>query len=150
MNLTEATSLGGRNRRRRRIGRGKGSGCGKTSGRGHKGGGQRSGWKARGLQEGGQLPLFRRVPKRGFNNAEFTTRYTVVNVGTLEERFPQGAHVTSQVLLESGIVRTLSLPIKVLGTGELKKKLVVEAAKFSASALEKIGKAGGEAKVVAV
>ena len=148
MNITEITKLAGTERRRKRIGRGEGSGWGKTSGRGDKGGGQRAGWGLRGMQEGGQMPTFRRIPKRGFNNAQFTKRYTIVNVASLEAKFDAGAHVTAQVLRESGLIRSLALPVKILGQGELKKKLRVDAAKFSQSALDKIKAAGGEAKVV--
>ena len=95
------------------------------------------------------MPSFGRMAKRGFSNAQFTTRYCVVNVALLEERFEAGSHVTQQSLLEAGLIRNLRFPIKILGTGELKKKLVVDAAKFSKTAMEKIGAAGGEARVVA-
>ncbi len=149
MNITEITKLAGADKRPRRVGRGRGSGCGKTCGRGHKGFGQRSGSRQLGMKEGGQMPTFRRMPKRGFSNAQFTTRYCVVNVALLEERFEAGSHVTQQSLLEAGLIRNLRFPIKILGTGELKKKLVVDAAKFSKTAMEKIGAAGGEARVVA-
>ncbi len=149
MNITEITRLAGADKRRRRVGRGRGSGMGKTSGRGHKGFGQRSGYRQLGMKEGGQMPTFRRMPKRGFSNAQFTTRYCVVNVASLEERFEVGSHVTRQSLLEVGLIRNLRYPIKILGDGDLKKKLVVDAAKFSKSALEKISAAGGEARVVA-
>jgi large subunit ribosomal protein L15 len=148
MNIADITKLAGKDRRRKRIGRGEGSGAGKTAGRGDKGGGQRAGWKLRGLQEGGQMPTFRRVPKRGFNNANFTTRYVVVNVASLEAKFETGAHVTPQALRECGLVRKAGLPVKVLGKGDLRKKLRVDAAKFSKSAEEKIKSAGGEIKVV--
>lgn len=148
MNLTEITKQAGRDKRGRRIGTGRGSGRGKTSGRGHKGGGQRAGWGIRGLAEGGQMPTFRRMPKRGFNNARFTVRFSVVNVAALEEKCAAGAHVTPQSLLEAGLIRNLKLPVKILGTGSLKKKLSVDAAKFSKSAKEKIESAGGEARVV--
>lgn len=147
MNITEITELAGADKRRKRIGRGHGSGHGKTSGRGHKGFGSRSGFNARGLQEGGQMPTFRRLPKRGFSNAAFRTRYCVVNVASLERRFDAGAHVTAQSLLEVGLVRNKRLPIKILGQGDLTKKLTIDAAKFSKSALEKIKSAGGEARV---
>jgi len=94
------------------------------------------------------MPTFRRIPKRGFNNANFTTRYVVVNVASLEERFESGAHVTLQSLRECGLVRKSGLPVKILGQGDLKKKLKVDAAKFSKTAEEKIKAAGGEIKVV--
>ena len=147
MNITEITKLAGANKRRKRIGRGPGSGSGKTAGRGHKGFGSRAGWRGRGMQEGGQMPTFRRLPKRGFNNANFATRFSVVNVACLEQRYDAGAHVTPQSLVEVGLVRNLHLPIKILGNGSLTKKLLIDAAKFSKSAVEKIKSAGGEARV---
>lgn len=94
------------------------------------------------------MPTFRRMPKRGFSNARFTTRYNIVNVGLLESRFESGAHVTLQALLKAGLIRHLRYPVKVLGDGELAKKLIVDAAKFSNSAMEKIQAAGGEARIV--
>jgi large subunit ribosomal protein L15 len=148
MHLAEITRRAGRNRRPKRVGRGEASGMGKTSGRGTKGAGQRSGWKQRGLQEGGQMPTFRRIPKRGFSNAKFTMRYAVVNVEALERAFPANAHVTAEALREAGLIRTSCL-VKVLGDGKLTKKLTVDAAKFSRSAMEKIKNAGGEARVSA-
>ncbi len=147
MNITEITKIAGGHKRRKRVGRGNGSGSGKTCGRGHKGFGQRSGSKTRGQSEGGQMPMFRRLPKRGFNNANFTIRYSVVNVESLEERFESNAHVTPQSLIEVGLVRNLRFPVKVLGTGELKKKLNVDVAKYSDSAKQKIEAAGGKATV---
>jgi large subunit ribosomal protein L15 len=88
------------------------------------------------LKEGGQMPMFRRIPKRGFSNARFQTRYAVVNVGALEERFDADVHVTPQTLLEAGLIRNLRSPVKILGEGPLTKKLVVDAAKYSESARE--------------
>ena len=93
------------------------------------------------------MPTFRRLPKRGFNNANFATRFSVVNVACLEQRYDAGAHVTPQSLVEVGLVRNLHLPIKILGNGSLTKKLLIDAAKFSKSAVEKIKSAGGEARV---
>ncbi len=101
------------------------------------------------MSEGGQMPTFRRIPKRGFNNAQFETRYAIVNVASLEARYEAGAHVTPQSLLEVGLIRNLRYPIKILGNGDLKTKLTVDAAKFSKSAEEKIKAAGGELRVVA-
>ena len=147
MDITTMTKLAGAHKRRRRVGRGRGSGHGKTAGRGHKGYGQRAGSNDRGLGEGGQMPTFRRLPKRGFSNARFTTRYSVVNVADLEERFEAGAHVTGQALREVGLVRNLRYPVKILGEGSLTKRLVVDAAKYSRTAAEKIKTAGGEARV---
>ncbi len=148
MKIAEITKLAGSEKRRRRVGRGRGSGQGKTSGRGHKGFGQRSGWRTRGMQEGGQMPTFRRIPKRGFSNVRFATRYSVVNVEAIEARFEAGDHVTPQFLLEAGLIRNLRYPVKVLGNGTLGKKLTVDAAKFSRSAQEKIEAAGGQARVL--
>ncbi len=147
MNVTDIVKLAGSDKRPRRLGRGRGSGRGGTCGRGHKGAGSRSGYRRRGLQEGGQMPTFRRVPKRGFSNAQFTTRYCVVNVAGLEERFEIGAHVTAQALLEAGLIRNLRFPVKVLGDGSLTKKLTVDARKFSKTAKEKIEAVGGETRL---
>jgi len=149
MNLSELLQKVPAKKRRKRVGRGMGSGHGKTSGRGQKGLGARSGGKTRVLSEGGQMPLFRRLPKRGFNNYNFRTEYQVVNVGTLNERFEDGATVTPVALREAGLIHRPSDPVKILGTGELSKKLVVEATAFSASAREKIEKAGGQVKTPA-
>ena len=98
--------------------------------------------------EGGQMPLFRRLPKRGFSNFAFRTTYSIVNVGDLDERFEAGAHVTPESILEAGLIRNLRYQVKILGNGELSKKLKVEASKFSKTAAEKIKAAGGEAVVV--
>ncbi len=149
MNIADITKLAGAEKSRKRIGRGRGSGWGKTAGRGNKGFGQRSGWRQRGMQEGGQMPTFRRMPKRGFNNAQFERRFSIVNVESLEDRFESGAHVTPQALLEVRLIRNLQLPVKILGNGNLTKTLNIDAAKFTKSAVEKIKAAGGEARVVA-
>lgn len=146
MNITEITKLAGAHKRRKRVGRGAGSGSGKTAGRGNNGFGQRSGWRQRGLQEGGQMPSFRRMPKRGFNNAQFTTRYNIVNISSLEDRFDAGAHVTPQALQEVGLIRNTRMPVKILGDGDLTKKLTVDATRFSKSARDKITSAGGEVR----
>jgi large subunit ribosomal protein L15 len=148
MNIADITKLAGANKRGKRLGRGRGSGRGKTCGRGHKGAGQRAGAGRRGLSEGGQMPTFRRMPKRGFSNARFTTRYSIVNVASLEKRFEPGAHVTPQSLLEVGLIRNLRDPVKILGEGQLTKGLIVDAAKYSETAKEKIQAAGGEARVL--
>jgi len=148
MHIAEITKKAGRDRRPRRIGRGEASGAGKTAGRGHKGGGSRSGWKQRGLQEGGQMPTFRRIPKRGFSNVKFRTEYNVVNLDDLEAKYETNAHVTPQSMHEFGLVRSQRGPIKVLGDGKLTKKLKVDAAAFSKSAKEKIESVGGEARVI--
>lgn len=148
MELAEILKLAGPHKKRKRVGRGIGSGLGKTCGRGHKGAGSRAGAKSRTLTEGGQMPLFRRLPKRGFSNFEFRTEFAVVNVGELESRFESGARVTAEAVLEAGLIRNLRYKLKVLGNGALTKKLKVEAAKFSKSAEEKIRSAGGEVIVV--
>lgn len=149
MNITEMTKLAGADKRARRVGRGRGSGHGKTSGRGHKGCGQRAGVSRVTMREGGQMPTFRRIPKRGFSNAQFKKRFCIVNVSDLEARFCAGAHVTPQSLREAGLIHSARLPVKILGDGELSKKFQVDAAVFSKTAAEKIARAGGEARVCA-
>lgn len=148
MDIAEITKAAGRDKKRRRVGRGRGSGRGKTAGRGSNGCGSRAGWTARGMAEGGQMPLFRRIPKRGFSNAQFRREYSIVNLADLEQRFEAGDHVTRQSLREAGLLRNARTDVKILGDGELTKKLIVEAFRFSKSAMEKIAKAGGEAKIV--
>ncbi|MBI4578582.1 MAG: 50S ribosomal protein L15 [Planctomycetes bacterium] len=147
MMISDVTSKARRNRRRKRVGRGIGSGRGKTSTRGHKGMGQHSSDQARRLTEGGQMPLFRRLPKRGFSNARFRTVYQVVNLADLAD-FEDGAKITPAVLEAAGLIRDAGRPVKILGTGDLKKKLEVEATRFSESAARKITEAGGQAKVM--
>ena len=129
-----------------RKGRGAGSGNGKTAGRGHKGQWARSGGGVRPGFEGGQMPLARRLPKRGFHNI-FGTTYAPVNVSALE-RFENGTEVTTELLLETGVISKALDGVKILGSGELTKSLTVKAAAFSASAKEKIEKAGGKAEVI--
>ena len=129
-----------------RVGRGVGSGWGKTAGRGHKGQKSRAGGFHKVGFEGGQMPLARRLPKRGFHNI-FGTTYAPVNVSALE-KFEDGAEVTAEILCNAGIVKNALDGIKILGTGTLTKKLTVKAAAFSASAKEKIEAAGGKAEVV--
>lgn len=146
MNITDITTRAGAHTRRKRVGRGEGSGMGKTSSRGNKGAGARSGGKKGGMYEGGVFPLFRRVPKVGFNNKNFRTEYQVVNVGTLNASFDDGAHVTAALLHERGLIRDPAAPLKVLGDGELTKKLSVESHRFSASAASKIEARGGTLK----
>ena len=132
---------------RKRVGRGPGSGTGKTSGKGHKGQNARSGGGVRPGFEGGQLPLFRRLSKRGFNNYNFRTVYATVNVGDLE-RFEEGTTITKELLIEAGLVKKELDGIKVLGNGELTKKLTVKANKFSDSAKTKIENIGGKTEVI--
>ena len=131
---------------KKRIGRGQGSGNGKTAGRGHKGAKSRSGFKFKRGFEGGQMPLHRRVPKRGFHNP-FRVEYEVVNIDTLAERFEVGTVVTPESLVAAGLVTGKSL-IKVLARGDISKKLTVQAHKFSGKAAEKIAAAGGAAEVL--
>jgi large subunit ribosomal protein L15 len=132
---------------RKRVGRGPGSGHGKTASRGSKGAKSRSGFRFKRGFEGGQMPLHRRVPKRGFNNI-FRVEYVVVNLDTLGEVFEAGSAVTPDVLRERGIVRETNAPVKVLGRGEITKALTIKAHKFSESAVKKIAAAGGVAEVI--
>ena len=132
---------------RKRLGRGVGSGTGKTSGKGHKGQNARSGGGVRPGFEGGQLPLFRRLPKRGFSNANFKTRYAVINLSDLN-RFENGAEITPEILKEMGLIKKTLDGIKVLGNGTLEKKLTVKAHKFSDVAKEQIEKLGVKAEVI--
>ena len=149
MLTNEITAIVGANPKRKCIGRGKGSGHGKTSGRGHKGAGSRAGNSLRLVDEGGQMPLFRRLPKRGFNNANFATRYEIVNVAQLDRAFGDDATVNIEDLISKGLVDSRQSKVKILGDGELTKKLTVTAHKFSKSAEQKISGCGGTAKVVA-
>ena len=132
---------------RKRVGRGIGSGLGKTSGKGHKGQNARSGGGVRQGFEGGQLPLFRRLPKRGFTNAMFKTEYAIINLSDLN-KFEDGATVSPELLKEMGLVKKQLDGIKVLGNGKLEKKLLVKAHKFSNVAKEQIEKLGGKAEVI--
>ena len=143
----EITSIAGKNRVRKRIGRGTGSGRGKTCGRGHKGAGSRAGFSTLTLYEGGQMPLFRRLPKRGFSNYQFARRCEIVNVAQLE-RFDDGDDVGLEQLSNAGLIDNLKSKVKILGNGELTKKLQVAAHKFSKTAEQKILASGGMAKVI--
>ena len=146
MKLHELHPAEGSTTAQKRLGRGTGSGLGKTSGKGHKGAKARSGGGKRPGFEGGQMPLYRRVPKRGFTNV-FGTDYATVNVERLEV-FEDGAVVDAAALLEKKIIRKELAGVKILGVGELTKKLTVKAAKFSATAKEKIEAVGGKAEVI--
>jgi large subunit ribosomal protein L15 len=137
-----------KNKKRKRVGRGVGSGHGKTSGRGHKGQGALAGWSAPPIFEGGASPLIRRIPKRGFHN-QWGKTIAVVNVGQLEAAFDAGAEITGDALKAKNLAKGRYDLLKVLGGGDLKKKLKISAHLFSASALEKIKEAGGEAIVLA-
>lgn len=132
---------------KKRLGRGMGSGHGKTASRGTKGAKSRSGFRYKRGFEGGQMPLHRRVPKRGFHNP-FRVEYAVVNLDTLGEVFEAGSAVTPELLRERGLVRVAGAPIKILGRGDLAKALTVRAHKFSGSAAQKIQAAGGAAEVI--
>ncbi|MBM82826.1 MAG: 50S ribosomal protein L15 [Planctomycetaceae bacterium] len=132
-----------KNKKRKRIGRGTGSGHGKTSGRGHKGYGSRAGSSRRLGFEGGQMPLFRRVAKVGFNNAQFATKVAIVNVSTLDNSFNDGDTVTVDALKQKGLISGRFDVVKILGKGEISKKLTVQAHRFSTSASEKIQASGG-------
>lgn len=146
MKLHELSPAPGSVRDVKRVGRGHGSGNGKTAGKGHKGQNARSGGGVRPGFEGGQMPLTRRIPKRGFNNI-FGTTYTTVNVSQLES-FVDGTVVDAELFKASGIIKKVNDGVKILGNGELSKSLTVKAAAFSASAKEKIEKAGGKAEVM--
>jgi large subunit ribosomal protein L15 len=132
---------------KKRVGRGQGSGNGVQAGRGHKGAKSRSGFKFKRGFEGGQMPLHRRIPKRGFHNL-FRVEYAVVNLDTLGERFEDGTVVTPALLRQHGLIHSTRQPIKVLGRGEVAKKLTVHAHKFSGKAAEKIAAAGGATEVL--
>ncbi|WP_127532412.1 50S ribosomal protein L15 [Paenibacillus kobensis] len=146
MKLHELQPAEGSRKERKRVGRGIGSGNGKTAARGHKGQNARSGGGVRPGFEGGQNPLYRRLPKRGFNNP-FRKEYAIVNIEELNS-FAAGTEVTPEFLLEKGIVKNPQSGIKVLGNGEIKVQLTVKANKFSQSAVEKIQAAGGKTEVI--
>jgi len=147
MLVHEITSIAGRSKGRRRVGRGRGSGRGKTCGRGHKGSLSRAGATRRSLYEGGQMPLSRRLPKRGFSNTRFARRYEIVNLIELE-RFEDGAEVGPEQLCRAGLIESDKSKVKILGKGELTKALNVSAHKFSKSAEHKIAASGGNAEVI--
>ena len=146
MKIHELTPAPDSNKAVKRIGRGHGSGNGKTAGKGHKGQNARSGGGVRPGFEGGQMPMTRRIPKRGFNNI-FATKYSTVNVSDLD-KFVDGTVVDAELLAASGLVKNTANGVKILGNGELTKNLTVKASAFSASAKEKIEKAGGKAEVM--
>ena len=147
MKLHELEKNIGATHRAKRKGIGRGSGNGKTSGRGQKGQNSRSGGGVRANFEGGQIPLYRRLPKRGFSNAKFKTTYAVINVSDLN-KFEDGTVVTPALLKESGLLKNQLDGVKVLGNGTLEKKLTIQANKFSKEAIEKINKAGSKIEVI--
>jgi large subunit ribosomal protein L15 len=148
MNISDVNRGIKKNKSRKRIGRGIGSGHGKTAGRGHKGAGSRNGASTRVTFTGGNMPLVQRIPKRGFNNA-WAVKVTVVNLGQIDEAFAAGEEVTPESLAAKNLARGRFDVLKVLGDGELKKMLKISAHRFSESAQEKIGKAGGEMVLLA-
>ena len=148
MDLSDLKPSAGSKKNKKRVGRGHGTGQGAQAGRGHKGAQSRSGFKFKRGFEGGQMPLHRRIPKRGFHNA-FRVEYAVVNLDTLAERFEAGTVVTPDLLRERGLVHGTSRQIKVLARGDIAKKLTVRAHKFSGKAAEKLAAAGGAAEVIA-
>ncbi len=147
MKLNELMQNAGARKERRRVGRGMGSGLGKTSGKGEKGQKARSGVSIPATFEGGQLPLYRRLPKRGFSNAQFKIKYAVINVSDLN-RFEDGTVVTKELLKECGLLKNQLDGVKVLGNGTLEKKLTVKANKFSKEAVNKIEKSGSTLEVI--
>ncbi len=147
MSISEITSKAGRYKRPKRIGRGCGSGHGKTSTKGHKGQNSRSGAPFLYMKEGGQMPLFRRLPKRGFNNFNFEKKYQIINISQLE-RFNEGATVGLEQMSLAGLIDNVRQLVKILGDGELTKGLTVEAHRFSRNAEQKIIACGGSVKVL--
>lgn len=147
MKLHELSPAPGSTKVCKRVGRGHGSGNGKTAGKGHKGQNARSGGGVRIGFEGGQMPLARRIPKRGFNNKVFATKYTAINISDLS-KFKDGTIVDTELLVAAGMIKKVNDGVKILGNGELSSKLTVKVAAFSQSAKEKIEKAGGKAEVM--
>ena len=147
MDLSNLKPAEGSKSQKKRVGRGHGSGTGTQAGRGHKGAKSRSGFKFKRGFEGGQMPLHRRIPKRGFTN-HFRVEYAVVNLDTLADRFDEGAVITPDLLREKGLIHSTRQPIKVLARGDISKKLTVQAHKFSGTAAEKIAAAGGTSEVL--
>jgi large subunit ribosomal protein L15 len=147
MDLSDLKPSQGSTKNKKRVGRGHGTGQGAQAGRGHKGAQSRSGYKFKRGFEGGQMPLHRRVPKRGFHNP-FRTEYAVVNLDVLADRFDAGTVITPELLRERGLIHSTRQPIKVLARGDVSKKLTVQAHKFSGKAAEKIAAAGGTVEVL--
>ena len=145
MKLNSLSPINGSTKSRKRVGRGHGSGLGKSAGRGDKGAGQRSGFKRRAWFEGGQMPLARRLPMRGFNNL-FKKDFQIVNINRIEALGLK--EVNAQILKENGLIRSAMKPVKILGNGDMKSKIDITATVFSKSAKEKIEKAGGTATIL--
>ena len=148
MMIHEITEKVGRHKGRKRTGRGEGSGHGGTSGKGHKGAMSRAGWTSRPAYAGGATPFARRFPKRGFSNEGFRNLFHIINIKAIEASYETGETVDAESLAKKGLIRDTSLPIKVLGEGELTKKVTVVAGKLSAHAKAKIEKAGGTIKLI--
>lgn len=144
MNLMDVLEKTGPRRRKRRVGRGRASGAGKTSGRGHGGAKSRSGWGGKLKHEGGQMPIVRRLPKKGFNNARFRTEYAILNVSDLARYFDSGEEVSPETAKAHGVMKKKETLLKILGKGEVEAPFTVKAHRFSATAREKIEKAGGQ------
>lgn len=148
MKLNELAPAQGSKKNRKRVGRGESSGVGKTSGKGSNGQKSRSGSYIHVGFEGGQMPLIRRVPKRGFSNYRFKKEFAIVNLQILEDRFEDGTEITPEILLAARAIRKLSDGVKVLSKGDLTKKFTIKAHKFSAAAKEKIEAVGGKVEVI--
>lgn len=148
MELHDLSPVPGSRKKKKRLGQGLGSGHGKTAGKGHKGQKARAGVSISAGFEGGQMPLARRIPKRGFSNYRFATRYEIVNVADLEDRFEAGSEVNAKALCELRLISGADKPVKILGVGEISKALTVRANAFSSSAAKKIEAAGGKAEVI--
>lgn len=148
MKLDEILAAAGANKKPKRIGRGEGSGRGKTSGRGHKGYGQRAGAKSKFGYEGGQNPMLRRIPKRGFNNYNYAREVEIVNVCDLQRSFEDGQTVTAEALAEKGLIGRTDVPVKLLGKGEISCKLTVKVNLASDAGVQKVQAAGGTVELV--
>ncbi|MEG1837104.1 MAG: 50S ribosomal protein L15 [Synergistaceae bacterium] len=148
MNLNELSPVPGSRKKKKRLGQGLASGHGKTAGKGHKGQKARKSPDIGANFEGGQMPLARRVPKRGFSNYRFAVNYEIVNIADIEERFEAGSEVSAIALYELRLISSLTKPVKILGLGEITKNITVKANAFSASAAQKIEAAGGKAEVI--
>jgi large subunit ribosomal protein L15 len=148
MNLHDLCPAEGSRKKKKRLGQGLGSGKGKTAGKGHKGQKARAGVSIKANFEGGQMPLARRIPKRGFSNYRFAVKYEIVNVADLEDRFEAGSEITAESLYALRMISGADKPVKVLGVGEISKSFKVHANAYSASAAKKIEAAGGKAEVI--
>lgn len=148
MNIHDLSPAPGSRKKAKRLGQGIASGTGKTAGKGHKGHKARAGGGVRPGFEGGQMPLARRVPKRGFNNARFAREYQIVNVSSLNDKFEAGREVTAHDLLNAGLIRSNSLPVKILAKGDLAKALTLKVDAVSGGARAKIEAAGGKVEVI--